>query len=78
MAQQHHSLFQIDSFEVYEAKVRGYKRYLKLSFQEAKDIIEVLLSGLAQGKVEGFTVTVYEELGEDDRGVEEGAAQIIV
>jgi small nuclear ribonucleoprotein (snRNP)-like protein len=79
MVQQHRNLYQIDSFEVYGAKVRGYKHYVNLSLQEVKEIIKVLLSGLVQGKVEGFTVTVYEEeLEQYDRRGEKKRAQIVV
>ena len=79
MVQQRRSLYEIDSFEVYGAKVRGYKRYVKLSFEEVKEVIEALLSGLVQGNVEGFTVTPYdEELEQYDRRAEDGRNQIVV
>jgi hypothetical protein len=79
MSQQRRSLYQIDSFEVYGAKVRGYKQYVKLSFEEAKEIIEALLSGLVQGKVEGFTVTPYdEELEQFDRLAEDRRSSFVV
>jgi len=79
MVQQRPNLYQIDSFEVYGAKVRGYKQYVKLSFEEVKEVIEAMLSGLVQGKVEGFTVTPYdEELEQYDRRAEDRRDQIIV
>jgi len=79
MSQQRRSLYQIDSFEVYGAKVRGYKQYVKLSFEEVKEIIEVLLSGLVQGKVEGFTVTPYdEELEQFDRWADDRRSCFVV
>lgn len=79
MVQQRHNLYRIDSFEVYGAKVRGYKQYVKLSFEEAREIVESLLSGLVQGKVEGFTVTVYEEeIEQYERGAEDKRNQIVV
>jgi len=79
MSQQRRSLYQIDSFEVYGAKVRGYKQYVKLSFEEVKEIIEALLSGLVQGKVEGFTVTPYdEELEQFDRWADDRRSSFVV
>ena len=52
---------------------------MKLSFEEVKEIIEALLSGLVQGKVEGFTVTPYdEELEQFDRWADDRRSSFVV